>query len=145
MREEAERRGTTPEALMVRLLLDIVSEEEKPRALLEAARNSLEHASPHWDKGEHSEAFKRLWASVLLGLEAYALSKGITPGSGLDWYWDIASDAANQLGDVVLNAFYAGLAAFIASREKLSDEAHFEAISKRVESLLEKLGEFLGA
>ena len=145
LREEAERRGTTPEALMVRLLLDIVSEEEKPRVLLEAARNSLEHAKPHRDKGEYHEAFKRLWVSVLLGLEAYALSRGVAPGSGLDWYWDTASDAASQLGDVVLDAFYAGLAAFIASREELSDETHFEAISKRVESLLVKLGESLGA
>ncbi len=130
---------------MVRLLLDMVSGEEKPRVLLEAARNSLEHAKPHQAKGEYPEAFRRLWASVLLGLEAYALSRGVAPGSGLDWYWGIASDAANQLGVIVLDAFYAGLAAFIASREGLSGETHFEAISKRVESLLEKLGEFLGA
>jgi len=130
---------------MVRLLLDIVSEEEKPRVLLEAARNSLEHARPHRDRGEYQEAFKRLWASVLLALEAYAISRSVAPGSGLDWYWSVAGDAASQLGNVVLDAFYAGLAAFIASREGLGDEAHFEAISKRVETLLEKLGELLGA
>ncbi len=128
---------------MVRLLLGIVSESEKPRVLLEAARNSLEHARDHWDRGEPSEAFKRLWASVLLGLEAYAYSKGVAPGSGLDWYWGIAGESFNQLGGVVLDAFYAGLAAFIASRENLDGSTHFDAIASRVDAFLNKLGELV--
>jgi len=130
---------------MVRLLLGIVSEEEKPRVLLEAARNSLEHAESHWRSGEYSEAYKRLWASMLLGLEAYAYHRGENPGHGLEWYWSTAGTLSGDVGGEVLDAFYAGLAAFIASRESLGDGAHFSMISRRVSEFIEKLGEVLGA
>jgi hypothetical protein len=139
LREEAEKQGTTPEALMVHLLLGIVSDEEKPRALLEAAETSLRHARSHAEAGEYRDAYRRLWSSVLLGIEAYALHSGAGQSEKLEDYWALAGKAAGELGEASFDAFYAGLAAYIASREELGDGNHFNAMDKRVASFLEAL------
>ncbi|BEP17865.1 hypothetical protein PYJP_12170 [Pyrofollis japonicus] len=124
---------------MVHLLLGIVSEEEKPRALLEAAETSLRHARAHAEAGEYRDAYRRLWSSILLGIEAYALQRGASQPGKLEDYWALVSEAAGELGEASFDAFYAGLAAYIASREDLGDGNHFDAMAKRVTSFLEAL------
>jgi len=139
LEREAEERGSTPEAIMVGMLLRLVEPSERPRALLEAARMSLEHARALAGEGRLGEAFRRVWASVLLGLDALGYLRGGGRPEELAGYWGLVSEAMGEVGSVA-DAWYAGLAAFVAFREGVGDEGHFGAMVGRVERFLEELG-----
>ena len=139
LEREAEERGSTPEAVMVGMLLRLVEPGERPQALLEAARMSLEHARVLAGEGRLGEAFRRVWASVLLGLDALGYMRGGSRPEGLAGYWGLVSEAMGDMGSVA-DAWYAGLAAFIAAREGLGGEGHFGAMVGRVERFLKELG-----
>ncbi|BES80910.1 hypothetical protein PABY_04770 [Pyrodictium abyssi] len=124
---------------MVGMLLRLVEPGERPRALLEAAHMSLEHARALAEEGRLGEAFRRVWASVLLGLDALGYLRGGGRPEGLAGYWGLVSEAMGEVGSVA-DAWYAGLAAFVAFREGVGDERHFGAMVGRVERFLEELG-----
>jgi len=104
LEREAKRRGLTPEALTVELLLRVAGEEEKPGLLADAAQASFEHSLRHAEQGEYGEALKRLWSTAVLAVEA------LSPGRSFE---NVASyiAAAAARGDPKI---YCGLAAALA-------------------------------
>ncbi|KSW12542.1 hypothetical protein CF15_07425 [Pyrodictium occultum] len=143
LEREAERRESTPEAVIVGMLLRLVEPGERPGALLDAARTSLEHARELAGEGRLGDAFRRVWASVLMALDALSLLRGGERPGGLAEYWRLVSEAMGELG-AAADAWYAGLAAYIAWKEGIGDERHLEAMAGRAGRLVEELEARLG-
>ncbi len=134
--EEAEKKGTTPEALTVRLLLRLAPEEERPGILLEAARDSLAHAERYAEKGDYGEAFSRVWGSVLLALEALVAGEGEPlPERLVDYF-----NAATRVGGVAVEAWAAAFTGNALARAEGADvgalEKYFSYVRDKVQALL---------
>jgi hypothetical protein len=136
LEEEAKRRDTVPEAVVLQVLLRVVPEDERSHAMVEAARILLRHADEYASTGNFEAAFKRLWVASLVALDAAAASRGEEQPRELADYWRLASSLG---GDDVLNGWYAGLAAYLASKEGVGDEGHYKAIRGRIEKMVEAI------
>jgi len=132
--EEARRRGSTPEALTVQLLLQIAPAEERWRILLDAAKTLISHAREHARRGEYAEACRRLWSSVLLCFDAYASLANVKQPGSLHDYVKLAEEAGGEEAEF-LDAFYAGVASFILWREGVGSPVHCERIAWHAERL----------
>jgi len=137
LEEEARRRGSTPEAVLVGMLSRLLPEERRWEAFLEAARAALQHASRLASAGAYREAFRRLWGCVLLAVAAEALRRGIGEPGSLDEYWE----AVDRLGGSAYTAWYAGLAAFVAGEKGVESRGHLEAMRKIIEGYVSGIGE----
>ena len=140
---EAERRGSTAEALTVQLLLRIAEESEKPRLLLDAARALLEHARRLAERGDYGEACRKLWSSVLLALDAYAAATGVRQPEGFHDYVKICEEAGRE-EPAYMDGLYAGIAALVLWKEGIASPGHCTRIAGHVETLLGKVGEAIG-
>ena len=138
LEREAERLGSTPEAVMVDILLRLVEPGERPTALLEAAQASLDHAAELMAERRLGDAFRRVWVAVLLALKAYSYMRGNDIPNSLGDFWKLTSEASMEL-ETVLDAWYAGLAAFIADQEGIEDTRHLEKMHERARRLVEEL------
>ncbi len=135
LEREAEKRGTTPEAVMVEMLLRLATPDERPRILLEAAEKSLERAKRLAEKGGDVEALRAAWTAALLALDSLEPPEE-EPG-GLERYWRL-SLVAEEKG-APLEAWYAALAAGIAAKSGLGGGRHVEKILGLVAGLVEAL------
>ncbi len=137
LEEEARRRGSEPEAVLVGLLSKLLPEDKRWEAFMEAARASLQHAVRLASAGSYRDAFRKLWCSVLMGITAYSLRRGLGEPTGFKEYWVVV----DRLGGGAYSAWYAGLAAFVAAENGVESSGHFEAMRKVIEGFLAGLGE----
>jgi hypothetical protein len=138
LEREAERRGSTAEALTVQLLLQIASEEEKPKILLDAAKTLLEHARKLMEQGDYNTACRKLWSSILLSFDSYAAYAGARPPKGFQDYVRLCEEAAGE--DVIFtDALYAGIAALVFWKEGLATPKHCSRIATLTENLVAKV------
>jgi len=142
LEREAERRGSTAEALTVQLLLQIASEEEKPRLLLDAAKTLFEHARRLMGEGDYAGACRKLWSSILLALDSYAASAGARPPRGFQDYVRLCEEASAE-DAAFADALYAGIAALIFWKEGIAAPRHCERIAEHAGKLVSKIEEHI--
>ncbi len=135
LESEAEKKGVTPEELLLDLLLGVVPEEDKPKAVLETVEDILSKADKYASDGNYKEAFKRLWSCTSLAFRAYALKTGKPKPEKLEDYWGLAA----ELGGAAFYALYSGIAAEAAAAKGLSDGGHYKAMRSAIEKLIEQV------
>jgi hypothetical protein len=133
---EAEKKGTTPEALTVRLLLRLAPEEEKPRILLEAAKDSLAHASRYAENGDYGEALYRVWGAVLLAVEALLSLEGKPLPEDLAGYFSAVTEAGGVALEAWATAFTGNALARVEGVDTGTLGKYFEYTIDKVQALL---------
>jgi hypothetical protein len=144
LEREAERRGSTAEALTVQLLLQIASDEEKPGLLLDAARALHEHALKLIERGDYGGACRKLWSSILLALDAYAVAAGAQTPRGFKDYVRLCEEASGE-DMVFMDSLYAGIAALVFWKENIAAPRHCHRIAELAEKLDGKVAEYVSS
>lgn len=141
---EAEKKGTTPEALTVRLLLRLAPEEEKPRILLEAARGSLAHADRYAESGDYGEALYRVWGAVLLAVEALLSLEGKPLPEDLAGYFSAVLEAGGVALEAWTAAFTGNALARVEGIEAGLLEKYFSYAKEKAQAFLGLVEEEMG-
>jgi len=139
VREEAEKLGITPDEYLVELLSQGLDPKGKAVEYIEAARELLEEAREELGKGDVRQAAEKLWGAAALAVKAYAWWREGRRLTSHGELWRYIDRMAEEIGDWVRDAFYAGHAMHTCFYEAWCTEEGAKASLARVEKLVREI------
>jgi len=144
IREEAEKRGVTPEEYILDLLTRDLDPEEGAAEYLEAARSLVKQAWEELERGDLRQASEKTWGVCALAIKAHALARRgrrIESHRGL---WVYKDEVAGELGEWVRTVFLKAYSMHGNFYEGLATRSDVEDSLREVEKLVSAISECVG-
>jgi len=144
IREEAEKRGVTPEEYILDLLTRDLDPEEGAAEYLEVARSLVKQAWEELERGDLRQASEKTWGACALAIKAHALArKGRRIESHRD-LWVYKDEVAGELGEWVRTVFLKADSMHRNFYEGLATRSDVEDSLRGVEKLVLAISERIG-
>lgn len=105
LKEEALKRGLSPEEYMLEVLTRDLDPKDRAKEYIEAASSLLEEAEEELKKDDLRQAAEKVWGAAALAVKAYALWKEGKRLASHGELWEYKSIMVKDLGDWVGNAW----------------------------------------
>jgi len=105
LKEEALKRGLSPEEYMIEVLTRDLDPKDRAKEYIEAASSLLEEAEEELKKDDLRQAAEKVWGAAALAVKAYALWKEGKRLASHGELWEYKSIMVKDLGDWVGNAW----------------------------------------
>ena len=105
LKEEASKRGLSPEEYMLEVLTRDLDPKDRAKEYIEAASSLLEEAEEELKKDDLRQAAEKVWGAAALAVKAYALWKEGKRLASHGELWEYKSIMVKDLGDWVGNAW----------------------------------------
>ena len=105
LKEEASKRGLSPEEYMLDVLTRDLDPKDRAKEYIEAASSLLEEAEEELKKDDLRQAAEKVWGAAALAVKAYALWKEGRRLASHGELWEYKLIMVKDLGDWVGNAW----------------------------------------